>query len=64
MSPAEVAAWTERTRAEQGLPPTIRDPGVLAQLAVLFDDPDPKRRAGGPSAHRQGTKGGDRARTA
>ena len=35
MTPAEVAAWVERSRAAQGLPPTIEDPAVIARLATL-----------------------------
>ena len=33
--PEIVRALVARTRAEQGLPPTITDPAVLARLAVL-----------------------------
>lgn len=33
--PEVVRALVARTRAEQGLPPTITDPAVLARLAVL-----------------------------
>lgn len=38
MTPAEVRAWVAETRAQQGLPPTITDPAVLAELAVLVAD--------------------------
>jgi hypothetical protein len=38
MTPAEVRAWVAETRARQGLPPTISDPIVLAELAVLAAD--------------------------
>lgn len=30
-----VSAWVKRTRAEQGLPPTIEDPAALATIAAL-----------------------------
>ena len=30
----EVRAWVAETRAKQGLPPTIIDPTVLAELAA------------------------------
>jgi hypothetical protein len=38
MTPAEVAARVAETRARQGLPPTISDPTVLADLAALVAD--------------------------
>jgi hypothetical protein len=34
--PAVVRAWVERTRAEQGLPPTLEDPVVIARLVALL----------------------------
>ena len=34
--PAVVRAWVERTRAEQGLPPTLEDPLVIARVAALL----------------------------
>lgn len=33
--PTVIAEIVARTRAEQGLPPTISDPAVLARLAVM-----------------------------
>ncbi|WP_326828740.1 hypothetical protein OIE13_22810 [Streptosporangium sp. NBC_01810] len=30
-----VAEWVRRTRAEQGLPPVVEDPSVLATIAAL-----------------------------
>jgi hypothetical protein len=35
MTPAEVAAWVERSRAAQGFPPRITDPTVIARLVTL-----------------------------
>ena len=35
MTPAEIREWTERSRAAQGLPPRIEDPGVLTRLVTL-----------------------------
>lgn len=32
MTPAE---WAEQTREEQGLPPRVEDPTVLARIAAL-----------------------------
>jgi hypothetical protein len=34
--PAAVRAWVERTRAAQGLPPTLDDPVVIAKVAALL----------------------------
>jgi hypothetical protein len=34
----EVRAWVAETRAKQGLPPTITDPTVLAELAAAVAD--------------------------
>jgi hypothetical protein len=34
MTGEEVAAWVAETRARQGLPPTVTDPAVLAELAA------------------------------
>ena len=44
--PALIQALVARTRAEQGLSPTITDPAVLARLAVLCR-PSVAGRAGG-----------------
>lgn len=33
--PDLIRSLVARTRAEQGFPPTISDPGVIARLAVL-----------------------------
>jgi hypothetical protein len=38
VTPAEVRAWVAETRARQGLPPTITDPKVLAELAAVVAD--------------------------
>ncbi len=34
--PAVVRAWVERTRAAQGLPETLSDPVVIAQVVALL----------------------------
>lgn len=34
------AEWVARTRAEQGLPPTIEDEAVLRQVATVLSDSD------------------------
>lgn len=34
--PAVVRAWVERTRAAQGLPPTLDDPVVIARIVALL----------------------------
>lgn len=44
--PALIQALVSRTRAEQGLPPTITDPTVIGRLAVLCK-PSVAGRAGG-----------------
>jgi hypothetical protein len=35
MTPAEVAAWVERSREAQRLGPVIVDPAILARIATL-----------------------------
>jgi hypothetical protein len=35
VTPAEIQAWTERSRAAQGLEPKITDPAVLGKVATL-----------------------------
>lgn len=35
MTPDEVAAFVERGRAEQGLPPRVQDPTVAARVATI-----------------------------
>ena len=35
MTEAEIREWTERSRANQGRPPKITDPGVLTRLVTL-----------------------------
>lgn len=35
MTPAEVAAFVERGRGDQGLPPRVTDPAVIAKVASL-----------------------------
>ena len=37
--PAVVRAWIERTRVAQGLPPTLEDPAVIADLVALLPQP-------------------------
>lgn len=32
----DLAAWVARSRAEQGLPPTIDDPAVLARVVDVL----------------------------
>lgn len=34
--PAAVRAWVERTRAAQGLPPTLEDPLVIGKVVALL----------------------------
>jgi hypothetical protein len=34
--PAAVAAWVARTRAAQGLPPSVQDPVVIARVVALL----------------------------
>jgi hypothetical protein len=49
LTPEELAAHareaTRTTRAAQGLPPGIEDPGTLATLAVIFRAPPATERA-------------------
>jgi hypothetical protein len=54
MTPAEVRARVAETRRQQGLPPTISDPTVLAELAAVVAD----------SLADLIREGGDRARSA
>jgi hypothetical protein len=35
VTPAEIRAWTERSRAAQGLPAKIEDPAVLGKVVTL-----------------------------
>ena len=56
-----IAAWTERSRAAQGLPGTITDPGTLARVVTLALAPVPEPLDGArrPAwAGRQGGRGG------
>jgi hypothetical protein len=39
VSPAEVAAWVARTRAEQGLPRHVEDEAVLRDVAEAIREP-------------------------
>jgi len=36
MTPETPREWATRTRAEQGLPPHVTDPGVLHHVATLL----------------------------
>jgi hypothetical protein len=36
VTPEEMRAWVAASRARQGLPPTITDPGVLERCAAAF----------------------------
>lgn len=36
MSPEQIHAKVARTRAEQGLPPTVTDPATLERVAAVF----------------------------
>jgi|RhiMetdeSRZDD1v2_1073273.scaffolds.fasta_scaffold166573_5 hypothetical protein len=35
MTPAEVAAWVERSRAAQGLPARLEDKAILSKIVTL-----------------------------
>jgi len=35
MTEAEIREWAQRSRAAQGLPPTIADPAVLGKVVTL-----------------------------
>jgi hypothetical protein len=37
MTPDELAGWVERSRREQGYPPHVEDPSVLAAVAGMAD---------------------------
>jgi hypothetical protein len=51
MTPAEVRAQVAESRRQQGLPPTITDPAVLAELAALVAETMVlARRKGGADA--------------
>jgi hypothetical protein len=48
VSPEQIHAKVTRTRAEQGLPPTVTDPGALERCAAVFrlmaaDEPAPPK---------------------
>jgi hypothetical protein len=45
----EVRAWVAETRAKQGLPPTVTDPTVLAELAARVADTMVECAPGGDS---------------
>jgi type II secretory pathway predicted ATPase ExeA len=40
VTPAELAAWVERSRREQGYPAHVEDVGVLAAVAAIVNDGD------------------------
>jgi hypothetical protein len=40
VTPAELAAWVERSRREQGYPAHVEDVGVLAAVAAMVNDGD------------------------
>ena len=48
MSPEQIHAKVARTRAKQGLPPTVTDPATLERVAAVFrlmaPDASPKPR--------------------
>lgn len=46
MTPEELAAWVDQTRADQGLPPQLDHEPTLARLADLMRAPN----AGAPNA--------------
>lgn len=48
--PAAIRAWVDRTRREQGLPPVLDDPVVIAKIVALL----PQARQTG--AMRSGSK--------
>jgi hypothetical protein len=47
VTPDEIAAWAERSRAACGLPPTIEDPAVLARVITLAFGPGAAEEEGG-----------------
>jgi hypothetical protein len=53
MSPEELAAWGDRSRAASGVPPTIEDPVVLVQLARLMRGADEHDDGGSRSTVRR-----------
>ena len=50
MTPAELAGVVERSRAEQGFPPHVEDPSVLAAVAAMADGDRVERGDGGRAA--------------
>jgi hypothetical protein len=38
MTPGELASYVKRRRREQGFPPHVEDPSVLAAVAAMADD--------------------------
>ena len=50
MTPAELVAWVQRSRAAQGLTPVITDVGILARVATLAFAGDQEGEGGGGRA--------------
>lgn len=60
MTPDELRAWVTASRAKQGLPPKVEDPGVLERAAAAFRvmapaepaQPQPRKRRKPPARTR------------
>jgi hypothetical protein len=50
VTPAELAGVVERSRQEQGYPPHVEDPSVLAAVAAMADGDRDERGDGGRAA--------------
>ena len=50
MTPAELAGYVESIRREQGYPPHVEDPSVLAAVAAMADDDARVERGDGDRA--------------
>jgi hypothetical protein len=50
VTPAELAGYVERSRREQGYPPRVEDPSVLAAVAAMVDGDRVERGGDGRAA--------------
>ena len=54
----QAQAWAERTAVEQGLPPKVEDPVVIARVATIFRESEPTSKT--DERVRRRPKGGGR----
>lgn len=61
MTPEELRDWVTASRAKQGLPPTVEDPGVLERAAAAFRVIAPADQPAPPKPRKRRKPSGARA---